>query len=76
MVTKTKSTKDNILRPSLEGWYWYYPTAEEQKELSVQETQIVRLFVTKEGMLVAEFMREIRRVSKLMGTWSNRLNPS
>lgn len=76
MVTKTKSTKDNILRPSLEGWYWYYPTKEEQKELSVQETQIVRLYVTKEGMLVAEFMREIRRVSKLMGTWSNRLNPS
>jgi hypothetical protein len=76
MVTKTKAVKDNVIRPTVEGWYWYYPTKEEQKELTCNEQQVVRLYLTSEKMLVAEFMREIRRVTKLMGKWSKKLDPS
>lgn len=76
MVTKTKAVKDNVVRPTVEGWYWYYPTEEEQKELTCSQQQVVRLYTTASAMLVAEFMREIRRVSKLMGTWSKKLDPS
>lgn len=75
-VKATKVVEDKLKRPTEEGWYWYYATEEETKELSVEMEQVCKVYRTKEGLLVAEFVREVRRVAKLMGTWGKKLEPS
>ncbi len=74
---KTKVKTDDIPRPAIVGWYWYFPTAEELRELTVEVSQVCKVHWTAgeegKGMFVAEFIREVRQVSKLMGTWSARL---
>lgn len=74
--TLEKKKQEEVYHPTEVGWYWYQPTPEELESLTVVSDQCVEIRKTKEGVLMAEFIREVRSVSKLKGKWSAKLKPT
>jgi hypothetical protein len=65
-----------VVPPKVPGWYWYWATEEELQTLTVEYEQIVLVKTgSKKGLLLAEFLREIRSVTKLKGLWSSEIRP-
>lgn len=73
-VTKTRPAL-KLDQPTEVGWYWYWPTAQELTTLTVEKEQVVEVRLTKEKLLMTEFVREVRAVAKLEGQWSKKLSP-
>ena len=65
-----------VIAPKEPGWYWYWATDDELATLTVTHEQLVLIKLgPKKGVLLAEFLREIRSVGKLKGLWSPEVRP-